>query len=182
MSIIKREKKYIMWGIPVVFLLGSLFHFLYHFSKENFLVGFISPANESIWEHTKMVVIPLLLWWLGFYFFTRNKRYPEKQRWLTSMLVSLIVSIIAIPLMYYFYTEAFGKELLWVDILILLISVAIGQILALHFYRKSKGINKTAVWIIVIAILAGYVILTINPPRLPIFKDPQTNTYGIFEK
>ena len=44
-------------------------------------------------------------------------------------------------MLYYFYTQAFGVEVLIMDIIILFVSILFGQLLAFHFYKHSKGIN-----------------------------------------
>lgn len=54
-------ESYILLGIPALFFIGTLFHFLYSFTGELFVVGLFSPVNESVFEHTKMVVLPIFL-------------------------------------------------------------------------------------------------------------------------
>ena len=41
-------------------ILGTLLHFLYEWTGYNYLVGFISPVNESTWEHLKLLFFPVL--------------------------------------------------------------------------------------------------------------------------
>lgn len=164
------QEKWILLGIPVLFIVGSMFHFLYEFSGNNPLVGLISPVNESIWEHTKMVVIPLILWWTLFYLTQGKNLSIDIDSWFTGLLVSLVTSILLIPALYYFYTGAFGVSLLWVDILILLIALTIGQLLGLHVYRYSDGINHNLVILIIGAILLFYFFATVSPPEIPLFE------------
>jgi hypothetical protein len=42
-------------------LLGTLLHFAYDFSGQNFVVGLFSAINESTWEHLKLLFMPFLL-------------------------------------------------------------------------------------------------------------------------
>jgi len=164
------EENWILLGIPVLFLVGTLFHYLYDLSGRNSLVGLIAPVNESIWEHTKMVVLPLILWWSLFYLIQGDSLSIDINSWFTGLLSSLVVSILAIPVLYYFYTQAFGVSLLWADILILLIALAFGQLLGLHVYRQATSIDYRQAIGIVAAILIFYFYATVYPPKLPLFQ------------
>ena len=164
------QEKWILLGIPVLFLIGAIFHYLYEFSGKNPLVGLIAPINESVWEHTKMVVLPLIMWWSLFYLSQGDNLFIDSDAWFTGLLISLVASIIAIPVLYYFYTEAFGVSLLWIDILILLIALAIGQLLGLHVYQHSPGMDCSQVLLIIGAILLFYFLTTIRPPKIPLFQ------------
>lgn len=54
-----QAKKWILTGIPILFLTGSLLHFAYELSGKNILIALIAPVNESVWEHSKMVLWPV---------------------------------------------------------------------------------------------------------------------------
>lgn len=173
------EERWILYGIPFICVAGSLFHFLYAFSGRITAIGFISPVNESIFEHTKLGIIPTILWYILSYFITKKKYNTDKNKWSLGCLISIIVSICTIPLLFYFYTEAFGIESLIVDILIFFISVILGQVLSLHIYKHSSSINFLISYAFITLILIFYIIVTVNPPKVPIFMDSQTGTYGI---
>lgn len=158
---------YTLIGILVLFVVGSLFHFLYSLTGECFIVGLFVPTNESIFEHTKMVVLPIFIWWSIFYLFRKKDLFVNA--WFTSALIAMISAIIAIPMLFYFYSQAFGIESLVIDILILLISLAIGQILGLHYYRHGKGIEYHFAIVLMIVIIILFAFFTINPPAFPIF-------------
>lgn len=179
MKTLSRPEKWILIGIPILFFIGSIMHFLYNIFGENPFVGLIAPVNESIWEHTKMVLLPIILWW-SIFFFAREKHYAiDKNKWFTGALASLLTAIITIPLIYYFYTEAFGVELLWADILILLLSVTLGQLLGLHIYRNGTGINANFVISVFIVLILIFMLFTFFPPHIPIFRDGPTGGYGV---
>ena len=173
------EEKWILKGIPLLFIIGSLMHFLYNIFWESIAVGLFAPVNESVWEHSKMVLLPIILWWSLYYCFKGKKYNISKNKWFQGGLVSLLTSLTAIPLLFYFYTEAFGVELLWVDISILLISIILGQLLGLHFYKYWKGINYIFVIAILVLIILIFVVFTFYPPHIPMFYDTSTGSYGI---
>ena len=159
-----KPETYTLLGILVLFAVGSLFHFLYSLTGECFIIGLFVPINESIFEHTKMVVLPVFIWWFIFYLFRKKDLFVNA--WFTSALIAMISAIIAIPMLFYFYSQAFGIESLIIDILILLASLAIGQILGLHYYRHGKGIEYHFAIFLIIILFAFF---TINPPAFPIF-------------
>lgn len=172
-------QKWIIKGIICLFLIGSLMHFLYDLSGENVVVGLIAAVNESVWEHTKMVLLPVICWW-SFYYIIKGKEHNiDKNKWFTSALIALVTAIITIPMLFYFYTEAFGVEILAVDIFILFLAVLFGQLLAFHFYKYSKGINLYISICIFLLLIIVYAIFTFNPPHLPLFIDGMSGQYGI---
>ena len=159
-----KPETYTLLGILVLFAVGSLFHFLYSLTGECFIIGLFVPINESIFEHTKMVVLPVFIWWFIFYLFRKKDLFVNA--WFTSALIAMII---AIPMLFYFYSQAFGIESLIIDILILLASLAIGQILGLHYYRHGKGIEYHFAIFLMIVIIILFAFFTINPPAFPIF-------------
>ena len=162
-----KPETYTLLGILVLFVVGSLFHFLYSLTGECFIIGLFVPINESIFEHTKMVVLPIFIWWFIFYLFRKKDLFVNA--WFTSALIAMISAIIVIPMLFYFYSQAFGIESLVIDILILLVSLAIGQILGLHYYRHGKGIEYHFAIVLMIVIIILFAFFTINPPAFPIF-------------
>lgn len=176
---LSKPEKFIIISIPLLFLFGSTFHFLYELSGSSGIVGLFAAVNESVWEHSKMVVLPVILFW-SIYYITKGRKYLiDKNKWFTSALASLITALIAMPMIYYFYSQAFGVELLVVDIIILFLALMFGQILGLHFYKHSKGIKWQAVVFFMALIIIVFMIFTYYPPHIPIFLDTPSGTYGI---
>ncbi len=172
-------EKWILIGIPTLFILGSCFHLLYDLSNKSPLIGTISAVNESVWEHGKMILLPIILWWT-IYYIAKGKKYSiNKNKWFTGLLIALVSALFTSPLFFYFYTEAFGKEVLIIDIAILLLAYAVGQCLGLHFYRYSKGLNSYISIALVIIIFTVFIVFTFYPPHLPLFQDSKTGDYGI---
>ena len=164
-------EKWILLGVPVLFIIGSIFHFIYEWTNNNFIIGLISPINESIFQHIKLVIIPIICWWTLYYFFKGKREGISSKKWFTGAFASLITSIISIPALYYLYTGASGKESLIIDILILFISLLFGQLLGLHFYRYSKGYDEFIILCIFIFIIVIFAIFTLYPLNIPLFID-----------
>ncbi len=172
-----RPAVFILLGIPVLFLAGSLLHFLYRLSGERIIVGLVAPVNESVFEHIKMVPLPLTLWWSICFLFQR--RSLPADIWFTSALAAMGTAVVCIPMLYYFYTEAFGVELIVVDILILLLAVTAGQAVGLHYYRHGRGMNGRLAFALLVGILVLFALFTVNPPEIPLFLDVSNGTYGL---
>lgn len=172
-------EKWILIGIPILFLIGSCMHFLYNFTGDNVIIGAIAPVNESVWEHLKMVLLPVILWWTIYYFTAGEINNIDKNKWFTGALVSLLTALITIPLLFYFYTKAFGIELLVVDILLLFLALLFGQLAGLHFYKYSEGIASITSISIILLLIFLFILFTFYPPHLPIFRDGMTGMYGI---
>ena len=171
---------WIIIGIPIIFLLGSLMHFAYDWSGQLTIVGIFTPVNESIWEHLKLSVYPTFLWWI-LYFFSLNDNNISTYRWFTCCVISVIISPIVITSFYYTYTGALGIQSLFLDIFSLFLGLLIAQFTALHIYNRAK-INKFHFYLsmlISLLIIICFTIFTFNPPKLPIFIDPITQQYGI---
>jgi len=170
----------IIAGILPVFLAGALFHYLYDITGRSAIAGAFAPVNESIWEHLKMVPLPLLAWWaLAWLFLRRRGDPPDRDRWFTAALVSLGVSLVAVPAMFYLYTGALGIQRLFIDIAILLVALILGQLLARHVYKHATGIDYRPALALYVGLILLFVWFTFAPPRLPLFRDPLNGSYGI---
>lgn len=171
-------KKVFIIGVFVIFLFGSLLHFTFDWSGNFLIVGFFSAVNESVFEHTKLMILPIILYYLISYFIL--KKELNRNKYFTAMLISLGVSIVTIPLLYYFYTEAFLINLPLINIFLFFVSGLIGQSIAYHYYvRGNSSLPMIAVCIITTIIIAMYIYFTIKPLEIPLFRDPATGLYGI---
>lgn len=166
-----KEQKWILFIIPFLFIIGSLFHFAYDFTGKNIIVGFFTPISESIWEHMKLTLTPILLWWIFYYVFKNKKYNIDKNKWFNATLFAVITGLLSVPILFYCYTGAFGIESLIIDILILLFSIFIGQSIGYHFYKYSKGINYLIPLVLCFIIVIIFIIFTMSPPNFPIFKN-----------
>ena len=177
------SKKLILFGIIPIFILGSITHFAYDWCRIT-LLGLVAPINSSIWEHMKMWVLPTIIWWGLTYLLFKNKLKLDFKRYFVAFTVSLLVSTFLMPFLYYTYRYGLGVHLLIVDILNLLCTVTMGQLLALHIYNHYSGkkIYFNLCVIVLILVVLSFVIFTFNPPHIPIFKDYDTGTYGIYHR
>lgn len=176
-------KKLILFGIIPIFILGSINHFTYDWTSIT-LLGLVYPINESIWEHMKLAILPTIIWWGLTYLLFKDKLKLDFKRYFVAFTTSLLVSAFLMPLLYYTYSCGLGIHLFIVDILNLLCTVTIGQLLALHVYNHYSGKKIYFYLCIIVLILVAllFVIFTFNPPHIPIFRDANTGAYGIYYK
>jgi len=163
----------------VLFIIGAFFHFLFVLSGKLSIIGAISAVNESVWEHEKMILLPVICWWAIYYALKGNKYGIDINKWFTGLVISLFSSLLTIPFLFYFYTQAFGVEILAVDIFLLLLADFIGQWLGLHFYKHAKSLKVHISIMLVILIVIAFVVFTFNTPHLPLFQDGVAGGYGI---
>lgn len=175
----KNLKLNILISTILLFTIGSFLHFAYEFSNNNILVGLFTPVNESIFEHLKLSLYPIMFWWIIFFLLKKNKYSLDKNKWFLGALTSIIVSIILIPTIYYLLKCGIGIEQPIINIIILYISLLISQYIGFHVYEYSANSNFLVSVIIITLISISFIILTIFSPKIPLFKDYETNSYGI---
>lgn len=175
----KLQKKLYIIGFFVISILGTILHFTFEFSNNNILVAPFSAVNESVWEHLKIAVMPMFLWTF-IEFVTLKFRRPNL--W-SSLLIKIFTVMGVITVFHYIYTSIFGAHSTWFSIAIFYIAILLAQIFG---YKEitSKDVNvkyeEIAKYLVIIIFLM-FVTFTFIPPKIGIFKDEVTSTYGVFE-
>ena len=162
----KGLKSYIITGIIFVSVIGTLLHFAYEWSENNVIVGVFAPVNESIWEHTKLLFFPMML-----YSYYLNKKIGSQYPCIgSSMIIGSLVGVMLIIVLFYTYSGIIGFHVGFIDISIFFISVLFTFLTA---YKKSKSCSQDK-YIIVLKIIQTvlvcmYVLFTFFPPEIPLF-------------
>ncbi len=158
----------------VASVLAVLFHFLYDASGKNGLVALISPINESVWEHTKIIFYPYLFLSVIQYFFlvSGSDRVIDPASFIVSKIIGAISLIPMLIIFYYTYTGIFGRGYLLVDILSTFLFLGLAYLISYRLIQSGFTVTKPililAVTALVITILF-IVYATINPPDIPLF-------------
>ncbi len=159
-------------------LAGSLLHFTYDYFPDFPLTAVFSSVNESVWEHMKLLYFPLFVAAL----IERPFIAPLRKNYWCIKLSGIITGLLLIPALYYTYTGALGIHLTWIDISIFYIAAAAAYLLETRLltseHRRSCRFALPAM-LLVIALAFVFLFFTYFPPRLPIFRDPATMTYGL---
>ena len=173
------KRKLLYWqiaGFVTTSILGTLLHFLYDWSNKNIFIAPFSSLNESTWEHMKILFFPLFIFAIIQYRFFKN----HKNFWWVK-LVGICTGLILIPVLFYTYNGIFGKSPDWFNIAIYFIALALTFIIE-TFLLKNDKLHLKSPWIafVIICIIGGlFILFTFATPKLPLFKDPQTLTFGI---
>ncbi|MBE6049738.1 MAG: hypothetical protein E7214_03515 [Clostridium sp.] len=177
----KTINNYILLGIPFIFILSALFHFMFEATGKPTISAVFFPVNESIFEHLKLVLYPSILYFLVSFFLLKKDYKISFKRWFIALCSSVILSILTVLFGYYVFKYAFNIDSLIWHISILLIGTILGQLLAVHVYNKSHNTSKQFVIALLVLILLIIIFtwVTFNPPKLPLFLDYTKNIYGI---
>lgn len=173
------KKRLFYWqiaGFIAASLSGTLLQFLYDWLNESIFIAPFSAVNESTWEHMKILFFPLFIFAIIQYRFFKN----YKNFWWVK-LAGICTGLTMIPVLFYTYNGIFGSSPDWINIAIFFISAAAAYIFEAYLLKNDK-LHLNSPWIafaIICIIGVLFVLFTFATPKLPLFKDPQTSTYGI---
>ena len=164
-------------GFVFTSVVGTLLHFLYEWTGESVIVGLFSAVNESIFEHMKLLFFPMLL----FAFIEAKYIGDEYDNFWCAKLVGILVGVGLIPVLYYTYTGIFGVNADWFNIIIFFITAAVSYMVETRLKKNGRClcIQPNLAKFILIVLAAVFIVLTFFPPKIPLFEDPLTATYGI---
>ena len=153
---------------------GTCLHFLFDLTGQSLAAALVSAVNESIWEHMKLIFVPMFLvagW--------QYRSYREPDFWCRKMK-SILIGLILIPVLYYTYTGILGVSADWFNVTIFFLAAGAAyrwEALAVLEGRSCRISDKLALTILIL--IAGiFAVLTFYPPEIPFFRDPITGTYG----
>lgn len=155
-----------MWILVAILtaLGGTALHFLYDVLPGP-LTALVSPINESVWEHLKLLYWPMLL---GASVLVGHSR--EKQRLWSSFFVAVLFTP-AFLLLCFYGLKALGLESTALDIALYYISMFAGYGLAWLLYQYRRLETYGGYWLMFVILYGACLILfTFATPDLPIFK------------
>lgn len=156
---------------------GTFLHFLYDLTGQNVAAGLISAVNESIWEHMKLVFYPMLLFSLAEYCLTKGEWAVLR----CSTLAGILLALLLIPVLYYTYTGILGISADWFNITIFFLAAGAAYWMEYRIESENRPCQiSTVLWLVVLLLIAAaFTAATFFPPRIPLFRDPLTGTWGI---
>ena len=153
-------------------LLGSAFHFLYDFSGKNPFAALISPVNESVWEHLKLLFFPILFLTAVEYFIRR----PNPRALFGARLAGVTAGMAIIVVLYYLYTFILGRDFFVADILIFLIGVCFSYVISGHLLRSFRQADPMLIFLGWLLIALLFFSFTCFPPDLFLFYPSQSGS------
>lgn len=159
-------KRYLIIGTIFVIILGTLSHFFYDWSNNNFVVGFFSPVNESTWEHMKLVFLPMLLFSL-----IANYRLKSIYPCITSsLLFGILLGTSLIPIFFYTYTGILGYNVLVLDLITFILAVICSFSSVYRLTLSCRMQNHTTIlFIAVCVVFVCFILFTVYPPSIALF-------------
>lgn len=176
----KNQKLFLFYellGIPIIFLVATILHFIYPLSNYATWSTFIGSVNESIWEHIKIFIIPYILYSCLELIVLKP---PFKQFVVAKVISSYLITILT-TVLFYVYTSITSRPILAVDILNSLLTLIICFTVSYTFtlnFPKLKNLFFIALTMLY-TLLIMLMLFTAAPPHLDIFCDPNTFNYGI---
>ena len=157
-------------------ILGTLLHFLWGWLGKPRLAAPLLAVNESIFEHTKLLIVPVL----GLLPLYGSLLGLPPAAVMGPGLDGLLRGVAVMVLGFCFWVQSVGPHNLWVGIGDFLLSVLVCWHRIGALTVTGGGIRR---WQPVLA--AGLLCLplfTWAPPRLRIFRCPMTGQYGLKSK
>ena len=163
-------------GFGITTLAGTILHFLYDWLGKSAWIAPFSGVNESTWEHMKLLFWPMLLFAI-----IERLFFKEIESFWCVKARGIILGLAIIPIIFYTYNGVIGKSPDWINITIFFVSAAIAYVYeAILFYRRSLECKNARLPITILVVIgAMFVIFTFVTPKIGIFQDPITKTYGI---
>lgn len=163
-------------GVFFVFGLAFVFHFMYGWSGYNSFVGIFAAHNESVFEHTKILFYPFIIYSIIEYFFL----HISLKRFFISKAIPAISLIFMVIIFHYTYTGIIGYHIGWVDILLTFIYTVLASFISYRLLNSKSPLTKAFVPILIafIVTMIGMLIFTLFPPKISLFYDSMHDTFG----
>eukprot|EP01084_Bolivina_argentea_P190743 327688_1 len=164
-------------GIFFNMIIGTLLHFTFEWFGCFKPFGAVMPVNESVWEHTKMHFLPVILYsFIEFIFVRKHTNY-----FMLSKFVNITSAIVINVSIFYFYTIWIDHNVA-IDVIIFYCSITIGQANGYFIFMvRGKPMPGISVISALLVMVFGslLILFTYMPPYLPIFIDSNTEQTGI---
>lgn len=160
------KKKFII-AAAVASVGGFALHFLYD-ALPSVLSALISPVNESVWEHLKLLFWPTLL---AAFVLSQNSAKPERL-WASFFCVLLGMPVFLVG-MYYLLKGGFGITSHFLNIGLYFLTMGLGFFFAWFLYAKCR-LEKAGGFLLLLVLLYGacLILFSFAAPPLDIFTPP----------
>ena len=165
-----------LWGFAITSLFCTLLHFLYDWLGDAIWVAPFSGVNESTWEHMKLLFWPTFIFAIIQSFF-----FKDRENFWCVKLKGTLLGLALIPIIFYTYNGVIGKSPDWINITIFFVATAIAYIYETKQFKSEQAACKRPrlVFSLLCLIAILFVVFTFKTPKIGIFLDPLTKTYGI---
>lgn len=164
-------------GAVLAFAAATLLHFVYGWSGGLRAAAVLGAANESVWEHIKILLWPYLIWSVAEYYLL----LPDTRRFIVARTAGAYTLALLTVCVFYIYTGVLGRSVAWFDILSGFLWLLAAEAVSMRTLnaRRPAGeyfiISLAALVLLVVMLLC----FTVSPPQLGLFRDPVTGLYGM---
>lgn len=158
-------------GFFFVSILGCVLHFAYACSNHNLLVAAVTPVNESVWEHLKLLFFPFILFIL-IEFFSYGKHIGG---FLFSGMIGVLCGMIWIAAGFYIYSALFGTPGFLANLILFFTAVLLSFRIRCARVIKQTDTGKMRTFpglIMMLCMTILFVGFTFSPPDSPLFIPP----------
>ena len=151
-------------------ILGTISHFFYDWSGQNYLIGLIFPKNESTWEHLKLIFFPILFVSVLEYLFMKVKT----QNYIGAKLLSTLIGMIVTIIVFYTYQGILGYNIEVVNIAIYFLAMSCAYLFSYHTIKKDIRLyfSEFAYYIYFWCIGLLFICFSVFPPNIGLFQSP----------
>lgn len=172
----KRLIRWQLFGFAVTSLAGTLLHFLYDWLGQSPWIAPFSGVNESTWEHMKLLFWPML----GFAAVQRLFFSDTPGFWCVQCR-GILTGLVLIPVLFYTYNGAVGPSPDLLNIAIFFVAAAVAYWVE---FRQLQNMSSPCRYdkqacLALCTLACLFVLCTFFPPKLLLFQDPVTGSYGI---
>ena len=156
---------HVLIGTVLLSCIGSTMHFAYAWTGCHPAAALPFAVNESVYEHMKIMLFPILVWWLCC-------GLPEE-------CVIALYSAAAALLLGDALLVGLNFACLGTDITLFVLSIGYGQYAGWAWLKQIE--TRMYQWLYSLLLLLMIVMLcacTYSPPHTPLFADPNTHAYG----
>ncbi len=156
----KWKKIWFIFSPLLILIISTLIHNFYNYFP-SLITKIFFPINESIWEHTKMIIMAYFIFMILENIIFKEKNY----NYVWAALVCSILVLIIFSFTYFYILK--GKDNLFITIIIYLSCIILSQLY--YYFLQPKANNKICIimWLYIF-IMNG--LLTIYPLSGPLFQ------------
>ena len=165
-----------LWGFAVTSIGGTILHFLYDWLGEAVWIAPFSGVNESTWEHMKLLFWPMLVFAIVQSFFCKDRA----DFWCVK-LRGILLGTVLIPVIFYTYNGAIGPSPDWLNIAIFFVSAAAVYLYEARLFEQGSTPCRfpRLAFVLLLVLALSFGVFTFVTPKLGLFRDPLTGTYGL---
>jgi len=164
-------------GVPIVFVAGAAFHFMFKVLGKRSWTAIFFPVNESIWEHLKIAFYPFLI-----YSLVQMVLIPFlPTNFLNAEFIGVYSTIAFIVVTELIYPRILKRNILAIDLVVFFLAILLGQMSSYYIIQNNIElmIPNIIIAFILLVNIGIFMYFSIKPPEISFFKDSISGRYGI---